>query len=92
MLEQKKNRKGCVFPLIAVFDVDRRACFVFIQGRMGKLVNISVSVYARMPILDMNADETRYEQSMNDFLVLPKIAVKKDVTFVSLNIAIKTRN
>ena len=47
-------------PLISVFDVDRRACFVFIPRREEKLVNISVSVDGRMSILDLNTDETRY--------------------------------
>ena len=31
----------------------------------GRLVNISVSIEARMPILDMNTDETRYERGMD---------------------------
>ena len=54
------------FSLISVFDVDKRACFVFISRREGKLVNISVSVDARMPILDMNTDQTRLERGIND--------------------------
>ena len=32
----------------------------------GELVNISVSIDARMAVLDMNTDETRYERDMND--------------------------
>ena len=44
-----------VFALISVFDFDRRVCFTFIpRGWVEKLVNISVSVDARMLILDMN--------------------------------------
>ena len=62
-------KKRCVSDLIPAFDVDRRACFAFIarrEGKLGKLVNISVSVDARMPILDMSTDETRYEGGMTD--------------------------
>ena len=32
----------------------------------GEEVNISVSVDARVPILDTNIDKTRYERGMND--------------------------
>ena len=58
---QSKNKK--VFPLISVFDVD---ILVLIPRMEGILVNISVSVYARMPILDMNIDETMYERGVKD--------------------------
>ena len=54
------------FLLISVFDVDRRACFAFIPRREGNLVNISVSLDNRMPILDINADDARYERRLND--------------------------
>ena len=37
-----------------------------IPRREGKLVEISVSIDARMSIVDMNTDETRYERGMND--------------------------
>ena len=48
------NKKGAFSPLVSVFDVDRRACIAFIprmQG-MGKLVKLSVSVDARMSIIE----------------------------------------
>ena len=64
-LSKEKIKKGMLFP-VSIFDVDRRACFVFIPMREGKLVIILVSVYARMPILDMNTDEMGYEWGMND--------------------------
>ena len=64
------------FSLISVFYVYRRARFVFIPIRDGKLVNISVSVDARMPTFDINTDEARYERLVE----LPKIASKNDVT------------
>ena len=71
-----KNKKGCVLTLISVFDVYRRARFVFIPIRDGKLVNISVFVDARMPAFDINTDETRYERLVE----LPKIASRNGVT------------
>ena len=51
-----KNKKVSNF----CFDVDRRACFVSISRRKGKVVNISVSVDARMTVSEINTDETRY--------------------------------
>ena len=56
----------CASCLIFALDVDRLACCVFIPRREEKLVNISVSVNARMPILEMNTDETTYERGAND--------------------------
>ena len=70
---QKIKIKRSIFPLISVVDVKRRACFVFIPRREGKLVNISVSVDAIMLTLDVNADETRYDRCVE----LSNIASKK---------------
>ena len=56
ILAQVKNKR-CLFSLIFVFDVDILAYFLFIPRRDGKLVKISISVDARMPIFDMNANE-----------------------------------
>ena len=44
------------------------------------MVNISVSVDVRKPILDMNTDETKYERSNERYVELPKIASKNDFT------------
>ena len=41
-------------------------------------MNISVSVDAKRPILDMNTDETRYQRDMNDVYKFIKLQVKKN--------------
>ena len=52
-------------------------------------MNISVSVYARMPILDMNIDETMYERGVKDLWNPPKMQIRKWRHTFSLYSAIK---